>query len=127
MAICICKCGYIIEVACIFNVKVYKKSIACTKKFNLLCKLYKLNNFQNATSGEDRHKCRLNASMDQWCHTNGTVIKHITASANDSKLLNGSPKFQLESKDDDNKIEDVQRSNAKAKKNQFTTTLWYFQ
>jgi hypothetical protein len=38
----------------------------------------------NGVSGLDRHGCKFYNAFDQWWHQTGTVIKHITASANGS-------------------------------------------
>ena len=56
----------------------------CKKKFNSLYKLYKEDKLANGISGSDRHACKFYDSFDQWWHQTGTVMKHVTASANDS-------------------------------------------
>lgn len=122
MAISICRCGYAVEVACsrvIFNPRVYKDNIACKKKFNLLFKLYKQKKLQNGTSGYDRHECRFYNSMDYWWHTNGIVMKDVTASANESTYRMAATKFQMESKEDDNKVEDDGSLTPEAVRKQF--------
>lgn len=57
-----------------------RTSSTCKKKFNLLLKLYKHDKPQNGNFEYDWHKCRFYNNMDQWWHTNGIVMKHITTS-----------------------------------------------
>ena len=61
-----------------------RTSEGCKKKFNTLYKLYKEDKLANGISGSDRHACKFYDSFDQWWHQTGTVIKHVTASANNS-------------------------------------------
>ena len=57
---------------------------ACKKKSNSLYKLYKEDKLVNGISGSDRRTCKFYDSFDQWWHQTGTVMKHVTAFANDS-------------------------------------------
>ena len=56
---------------------------ACKKKFNSLYKLYKEDKLADGILGSDRHTYKFYDSFDQW-HQIGTIMKHVTASANDS-------------------------------------------
>ena len=47
-------------------------------------KLYKEDKLANGISGLDRHACKFYDSFDQWWHQIGAIMKHVTASANDS-------------------------------------------
>lgn len=40
----------------------------------------------NGISGSDRHACKFYDSFDQWWHQTGTIMKHVTASANNSAI-----------------------------------------
>ena len=57
---------------------------ACKKKFNSLYKLYKKVKLANGISGSDRLTCKFYNSFDQWWHWTGTIMKHMTTSANNS-------------------------------------------
>jgi hypothetical protein len=57
---------------------------ACKKKFNTLFKQYKVDKMANSVSGEGHHECKFYDSTDQWWHQTGTVMKHVSASANDN-------------------------------------------
>lgn len=57
---------------------------ACKKKFNNVFKQYKVDKMANIVSGEGRHECKFYDSIDQWWHQTGTVMKHVSASANDT-------------------------------------------
>ena len=57
---------------------------ACKKKFNSSYKLYKEDKLANGISSSDCHACKFYDSFDQWWHQTGIVMKHVTASANDS-------------------------------------------
>lgn len=63
---------------------------ACKKKFNGLFKQYKEDKLTNGISGSDRRSCKYYDSFDQWWHQIGTVMKHVTASANNSTCVEGS-------------------------------------
>ena len=67
-----------------------RTSEGCKKKFNTLYKLYKEDKLANGISGSDRHACKFYDSFDQWWHQTGTVMKHVTTSANDSVSLDDS-------------------------------------
>jgi hypothetical protein len=63
---------------------------ACKKKFNVLYKQYRLDKMANGVSGSDRHECKFYDAFDQWWHQTGTVMKHVTASANGSTCIEDS-------------------------------------
>jgi hypothetical protein len=56
----------------------------CKKKFNTLFKQYKVDKMANSVSGEGHHECKFYDSIDKWWHQIGTVMKHVSASTNDS-------------------------------------------
>lgn len=59
---------------------------ACKKKFNSIFKQYKVDKMSNGVSGERWHECKFYDSIDQWWHQTGTVMKHVSASANDNNF-----------------------------------------
>ena len=72
--------AYLIAVIHGFN----RTSEASKKKFNTLYKLFKEDKLANGITGSNRHTCKFYDSFDQWWHQTGTVMKHVTTSANDS-------------------------------------------
>jgi hypothetical protein len=62
----------------------------CKKKFNVLYKQYWLDKMTNGVSGSDRHEYKFYDVFDQWWHQTGTVMKHVTASANGSTCIEDS-------------------------------------
>jgi hypothetical protein len=83
---------------------VSKTSIACKWKFNASYKQYKIDKTINGISGNDHRECPFYDALDSWCHRNGNVMKHVSASANEIDEIVGNPKFQIDldsgSKDD---------------------------
>jgi hypothetical protein len=57
---------------------------ACQKKFEIVFKLYKEDKFANLVSGNDRRECRSYNFLDQWWHQASSVIKHVSATTEDS-------------------------------------------
>ena len=95
-------------------------------RINFLFKQYKKDKLSNGVSTENRHECKFYDSLDQWWHTNGLVIKHVIASANDTNLLSRS-EFKTYSTEDEMKVEDDQsltpKTLQKQKKN-FHTNIY---
>lgn len=90
--------------------------VACKKKFNAIYKQYKEDKIAIGILGNDRHECRFCESMEQWWHQNGNVMKHITASANDSSEPVDNPEFSTKPKEDNEPtIDEVRMSNKRNK------------
>ncbi|KAG0572580.1 hypothetical protein KC19_VG107200 [Ceratodon purpureus] len=61
-----------------------KTQKACKNKFLDVLKTYKEDKQANSISGESRHTCKFYDAMDTWYHHNGAVVKHISASIDDT-------------------------------------------
>lgn len=59
-----------------------RSSLACQRKFNALIKQHKKDVLDMKQSGKDHHSYKFYNILDRWWHTNGTVMKHVTASLN---------------------------------------------
>lgn len=67
-----------------------RSGLACQRKFNALIKQHKKDVLELKESGRDHHNYKFFDILDRWWHTNGTVMKHVTASPNESESL-GNP------------------------------------
>ncbi|XP_024382268.1 uncharacterized protein [Physcomitrium patens] len=76
-----------------------RSGLACQRKFNALIKQHKKDILELKESGRERYNYRFYDILDRWWHTNGTVMKHVTASPNDSESL-GNPEHLTEYLDD---------------------------
>jgi hypothetical protein len=63
-----------------------KSPVAVKKKFNNMFKAYKENKLANNVSGESRHDCKYYDQFESWFSQTGSVLKHVSASANDLDL-----------------------------------------
>lgn len=64
-----------------------RSSLACQRKFNALIKQHKKDVLEMKESGREHHSYKFYDILDRWWHTNGTVMKHVTASLNDTESL----------------------------------------
>jgi hypothetical protein len=54
------------------------------EKNNTLFKQYKVDKMANSVLGEGHHEYKCYDSIDQWWHQTSTMMKHVSASANDN-------------------------------------------
>lgn len=64
-----------------------RSSVACKKKFSSIFKQYKEDKLANGISGNDRRECQFFDSMDEWWHQAGQVMKHVSATTDNSKEI----------------------------------------
>lgn len=76
-----------------------RSGLACQRKFNALIKQHKKDILELKESRRECYNYRFYDILDRWWHTNGTVMKHVTASPNDSESL-GNPEHLTEYLDD---------------------------
>jgi hypothetical protein len=58
---------------------------ACKNKFGNLVSDYKEAKAKNNISGHGRHDCKYYHSFDEWWSDSGSVMKHVSATTNDSE------------------------------------------
>jgi hypothetical protein len=56
-------------------------------KVNAIYKQYKDYEIAKKNSSNDCHKCLFYDALDSWWHRNGNVMKHVSASTNQSKEI----------------------------------------
>lgn len=64
-----------------------RSSLACQRKFNALIKQHKKDVLDLKEFGRDHHSYKFYDLLDRWWHTNGTVMKHVTANLHESESL----------------------------------------
>ena len=82
-----CRCGYLVETSCSFDCSdswIELNGRGLQKEIQQFVHVIQKDKLANGISGLDRHACKFYDSFDQWWHQTGTVMKHVTASANDS-------------------------------------------